>query len=121
MFILLPIRSSTVIKKWEDSSLFSIISLGIFIKRLIFFVGILILTNWFLECSWSFIKAAKLRLKLLIKGNGCAGSTTNGVNKGKIDDAKKLLHQFLWFSVRSLYFFKITPCSFNSLFNSLFT
>ena len=34
------------------------------------------------------MRAAKLRLKLLIKGNGCAGSTTNGVNKGKIEDRK---------------------------------
>ena len=70
-------------------------SLGICINRFIFFVGILTLTNWFLESFSSFIKAAKLRLKLLIKGKGCAGSTTNGVNKGKIDELKKLLHQFL--------------------------
>ena len=94
VLILFPIKSSTVIKKWVFSSLFSTNSLGIFIKRFIFFVGIFILTNWFLECSPSFIKAAKLRLKLLIKGNGCAGSTTNGVNNGNIDEVKKLLHQF---------------------------
>jgi len=41
-----------------------------------------------LESSPSFIKAAKFRLKLLIKGNGWAGSTTNGVNKGKTDEVK---------------------------------
>ena len=69
-------------KTWELSSLFWIISLGIWINRFIFFVGIFILTNWFFESSLSFIKAAKFRLKLLINGNGWAGSTTNGVNKG---------------------------------------
>ena len=31
------------------------------------------------------IEAAKLRLKLLINGNGCAGSTTSGVSNGNID------------------------------------
>ena len=50
--------------------------------------GILILTNWFFDSSPSLMRAAKLRLKLLIKGNGWAGSTTNGVNKGKIEDRK---------------------------------
>ena len=75
-------------KKYELSSLFWIISLGICINLFIFFVGIFTLTNWFLEFSPSLIKAAKFRLKLLIKGNGCAGSTTNGVNKGKIDEVK---------------------------------
>ena len=107
--------------KWLLSSLFWVISLGICINRLIFFVGIFILTNWFLVSSLSLIKAAKFRLKLLINGNGCAGSTTNGVNNGKIDEVKKLLHQFFWFSLRSLYFFKTTPSSFKSLLNSLFT
>ena len=75
-------------KTCELSSLCWLISLGICINRFIFFVGILTLTNWFLEFSLSFIKAAKFRLKLLIKGNGCAGSTTNGVNNGKIDEVK---------------------------------
>ena len=75
-------------KKYVLSSPYWIISLGICINLLIFFVGILTLTNWFLESSLSFIKAAKFRLKLLINGNGCAGSTTNGVNKGKTDEAK---------------------------------
>ena len=88
VLILFPIKSSTVIKKWVLSWIFSTNSLGIFIKRFILFVGIFILTNWFLESSSSFIKAAKLRLKLLIKGNGCEGSTTNGVNNGKIDEVK---------------------------------
>jgi len=69
--------------------------LGICINLFIFFVGIFTLTNWFLESSPSLIRAAKFRLKLLIKGNGCAGSTTKGVSKGKIDVVKKLLHQFL--------------------------
>ena len=86
--ILFPIKSSTVIKKWSLSSSVSIISLGISINLPIFFVGILILTNWFFDSSPSLMRAAKLRLKLLIKGNGCAGSTTNGVNKGKIEDRK---------------------------------
>ena len=75
-------------KKYEFSSPSWMISLGIRINRGIFFVGTFTLTNWFLESSSSFIKAAKFRLKLLIKGNGCAGSTTNGVNKGKTDDVK---------------------------------
>ena len=78
--MLFPIKSSTLMKTHKLSSLSGIISLGICINRFIFFVGILILTNWFLESSPSFIKAAKFRLKLLINGNGCAGSTTNGVN-----------------------------------------
>ena len=86
--MLFPIKSSTVRKNRYFSSLLSIISFGICMNRLIFFVGIFILTNWFLDSSSSLIKAAKLRLKLLIKGNGCAGSTTSGVNKGKIDDVK---------------------------------
>ena len=67
-------------KKWELLSPYSIISLGISINLFIFFVGIFTLTNWFLAFSPSFIKAAKFRLKLLINGNGWAGSTTNGVN-----------------------------------------
>ena len=75
-------------KKYVFSSLCWIISLGILINLLIFFVGIFTLTNWFLVSSSSLIKAAKFRLKLLINGNGCAGSTTNGVNKGKIDEVK---------------------------------
>ena len=75
-------------KKYVLSSSCWIISLGICINRFIFFVGILTLTNLFLESYLSFIKAAKFRLKLLIKGNGCAGSTTNGVSKGKIDEVK---------------------------------
>ena len=54
-----------------------------------------------------FIKAAKFRLKLLIKGNGCAGSTTNGVNKGKIDVVKKLLHQFFDFHLDPYIFLKL--------------
>ena len=62
--------------------------MGICINLFIFFVGIFTLTNWFLESSPSLIKAAKFKLKLLINGNGCAGSTTNGVNKGKIDEEK---------------------------------
>ena len=73
---------------WEISSLLSIISFGICINRFIFFVGIFILTNWFLEPSLSFINAAKFKLRLLINGNGCAGSTTNGVNKGNIEEVK---------------------------------
>ena len=75
-------------KKYVLSSTCWMISFGICINLFIFFVGIFTLTNWFLEFSSSFIKAAKFRLKLLIKGNGCAGSTTNGVNKGKIDEVK---------------------------------
>ena len=86
--MLFPIKSSTLMKKYVFSSPCWMISLGIRINLLIFFVGIFTLTNWFFECSPSLIRAAKFRLKLLIKGNGCAGSTTNGVNKGKIDEEK---------------------------------
>ena len=62
--------------------------MGICINLFIFFVGIFTLTNWFLESSPSFIRAARFRLKLLINGNGWAGSTTNGVNKGNTDEVK---------------------------------
>ena len=64
------------------------ISLGIWTNLPILFVGILTLTNWFFEDSESVIKAAKFKLRLLIKGNGWAGSTTSGVSSGNMDDRK---------------------------------
>ena len=60
-----------------------------------------------LVSSLSLIRAAKFRLKLLIKGNGCAGSTTNGVIKGKIDEVIKLFTNFFDFHLGPCIFLKV--------------
>tara|TARA_Y100001968_G_scaffold194921_1_gene178831 strand:+ start:91 stop:354 length:264 start_codon:yes stop_codon:yes gene_type:complete len=59
-------------------------SIGILMNLDILSPGIFIRANCSLSDSLSTIIAARFKLRLLIKGNGCAGSTAKGVRIGKI-------------------------------------